>query len=338
MFTYRNLNEIEGKVSCGYLQEFIQVRPFLRLRDVGMSCGLEYTSFPFFKDLIRYSRFDHSLGVALILSRFTDDKRVIVSGLYHDIATPCFAHVIDFLNHDYEKQESTEQKTSLIIHESKDIQALLKKYHLKEEEISDYHRYPLADNDTPRLSADRLEYHLGNALQYGFLALGDIASILNDLVVTRNEEGIAEIAFSSFDLARKFTDSSLSNCLVYTSKDDRYAMESLALILKGFLKEGIIEEEDLYLGESELISKIQKDEVSWKKFCRFQSLSDVKSSSEGRKGYFQIRAKKRYVNPLVLDKGRILDLDSDLRKKADFILNQDFLEYLCGNDRKEYWQ
>ena len=34
-----------------------------------------------------------------------------VAALLHDIATPVFAHVIDFLNNDYEKQESTEAET-----------------------------------------------------------------------------------------------------------------------------------------------------------------------------------------------------------------------------------
>ena len=36
------------------------------------------------------------------------------------------------------------------------------------EDVADYHRYPIADNDSPRLAADRLEYTLGNLFNYGF--------------------------------------------------------------------------------------------------------------------------------------------------------------------------
>lgn len=338
MLTYQDLNKIEGRNVPHYLEEFMNVKEFLRLKGVGMSCGLEYTSFPFFENLVPYSRFYHSLGVALLLSRFTSDKRVILSGLYHDIATPCFAHVIDFLNHDYEKQESTEEKTYQIIHGSREIQILLEKYGLREEEICNYHLYSLADNDTPRLSADRLEYHLGNSFQYGFLSLPEISSILDDLRVTDNENGEQEIAFSSLALARKFTDCALSDCLVYSSKDDRYAMESLALLLRDCLDKGVIQETDFYLDESSLIDKIRKEEDSGKRFLRFCSLSDVKSSSTEKEGYFRVRAKKRYVDPLVIGRGRILDLDPVLKKKADSILDQDFLEYLCGNDREEYFR
>ena len=40
---------------------------------------------------------------------------------------------------------------------------ICKEYNIKLEEINDYHKYPIADNNTPQLSADRLEYSLSNA-------------------------------------------------------------------------------------------------------------------------------------------------------------------------------
>lgn len=42
-----------------------------------------------------------------------------LSGLFHDIATPCFKHCIDFMNGDYETQESKEDLTKNIIQNSK---------------------------------------------------------------------------------------------------------------------------------------------------------------------------------------------------------------------------
>ena len=46
--------------------------------------------------------------------------------------------------------ESTEELTKEIISESKEIMALLNRDNIKVEEVSDYHIYPIADNDTPR--------------------------------------------------------------------------------------------------------------------------------------------------------------------------------------------
>lgn len=41
---------------------------------------------------------------------------------------------------------------------------LLNRDNIKLEEVIDYHIYPIADNDSPKLSADRLEYTLSDGL------------------------------------------------------------------------------------------------------------------------------------------------------------------------------
>ena len=87
-----------------------------------------------------------------------------LSGLFHDIATPVFKHCVDFLNGDYMSQESTEDLTTDIIRNSKEIMELLKRDNIDLSEVDNYHLYPIADNDTPKLSSDRLEYSLSNAL------------------------------------------------------------------------------------------------------------------------------------------------------------------------------
>lgn len=332
MFPYQTIHEIENRDIPDFLQEFIHVKEFQRLKDVGMSCGLEYTSFPFFQDQFRYTRYDHSIGVALLLSRFTEDKNIIIAGLYHDIATPCFAHVVDFLNQDYETQESTESLTGKIIHESDEISSLLDKYGMQEENINDYHKYPLADNDRPKLSADRLEYNLGNAVQYHNLSFAQLEGIVKDLVVLENEEKEKEIGFENLDEALLFTSCSLFNSGVYTQAEDRYSMERLALILKDAIQRVVIRYEDLYLNESFLISKLLKDEISADGFNRFEGLSRMRVSKEKKDGYLKIKAKKRYVNPLVKNRGRVLDLSKELRQRTDAFLREDFEEYLCGND------
>ena len=140
-----------------FLLELSDTPPMRRLREVGMNCGCEYTSFPLFRALKqRYTRHDHSVGAALLTWRFTQDPAQAFAALFHDIATPCFAHVVDFMCGDYLRQESTESKTREIIAGSEYLQLVLKHYGLTTDDVADYHRYPIADNDSPRLSADRL--------------------------------------------------------------------------------------------------------------------------------------------------------------------------------------
>ena len=85
-----------------------------------------------------YSSLDHSVAVALIIWNFTNDKKQTLAGLFHDIATPAFKHAIDFMNGDYEKQESTEELTTQIIANSKEIMELLNRDNIKIDEVNDY--------------------------------------------------------------------------------------------------------------------------------------------------------------------------------------------------------
>ena len=130
---------------------------------ISVSCGTYYSKL--FPEITLWnSNLNHSVAVALIIWNFTKDKKQTISGLFHDIATPAFKHCIDFMNGDYEKQESTEELTETIIKNSKDIMKLLNRDNIKLEEVIDYHIYPIADNDSPKLSADRLEYTLSDGL------------------------------------------------------------------------------------------------------------------------------------------------------------------------------
>ena len=157
--------------------------PMQRLRAVGMNCGCEYTAFPRFARGRSYSRWVHSLGVGAIVWRFTHDPAQAAAGLLHDVATPTFAHVIDFLRGDYLTQEATEEGTRERIAASPELQSILRAHGLTTDDVADYHRYPIADNDSPRLSADRLEYTLGNAWRYGFLTEDGIEALYADLTV-----------------------------------------------------------------------------------------------------------------------------------------------------------
>ena len=62
---------------------------------------------------------------------------------------------------------------------------LLNRDNIKLEEISDYHIYPITDNDSPKLSADRLEYILSDGLvtQNAF-DLESMERIYNDISIS----------------------------------------------------------------------------------------------------------------------------------------------------------
>lgn len=63
---------------------------------------------------------------------------------------------------------------------------LLNRDGIKVEEISDYHIYPIADNDTPKLSAERFEYTFSNGIfLYDAWDLDEVSKYYNDIVVLK---------------------------------------------------------------------------------------------------------------------------------------------------------
>ena len=282
-----------------WLNEYINTKELLSQQYISVTCGTIYSDL--FESKFFFSSLDHSVAVALIVWHFTHDKKQTLSGLFHDIATPAFKHCVDFLNGDYMTQESTEDLTTNIIKNSKEIMKLLEKDNIDVSEIDNYHMYPIADNDTPKLSADRLEYSLSNALfTYELLDLDAIAEIYNDIEIEKNEKGEVELGFKTKKIARNFVKVTSRLSVIYREDRTRYSMQLIADILKRLSDENKITKEDLYkLKESDVISIIENSKYS-KIFNIWKYAKKVKTSKEKPENVYYVHhgAKVRYIDPL----------------------------------------
>ena len=326
-----NLHTIYSNEYPDFIREIANTSAMLRLDDIGMNCGCEYTSFPMFAGLEKYSRYYHSIGVALIVWHFTHDIRQSTAGLLHDISSPAFAHVIDFMHGDYLTQESTEDGTQAIIEKSAEIQQLLKKYGMKTAEVADYHLYPIADNDTPRLSADRLEYTIGNIVNYKLASPEKAKELYDNLIVGTNEDSQPEIMFTDKDKALEFAKLSLQCSRIYVADEDRYSMQRLAEILKECIIRGIITESDLYLGEAIVIEKLMNNEFSAKEWQKFRSYSTIVHTADNPDSRV-IYAKKRHINPYISGLGRVGDIFSEYGNALRKYLAESQDYAICGKD------
>lgn len=287
-----------------FLNDYINTPQMQKLAGISVSCGTYYTKL--FDKMVWYSSLDHSIAVSLIVWNFTKDKKQTIAGLFHDIATPVFKHSIDFMNGDYKKQESTEELTTQIISESKEIMSLLKRDGIKIEEVDNYHIYPIADNDTPMLSADRLEYTLSNGLGVckNIWNLEEVKEIYDNIEIQKNEQGIEELGFKDIKIAEKFVKGMriLSNS--YIDNKTKFSMQFLADIMKIMSSQNLITKKDLYeLSEKEVIERIENcdyAEIS-QKFDMWKNAHEIKESDEKVKDKYcvSIDAKIRYINPLV---------------------------------------
>lgn len=317
-----------------YLVPFIAAPAMQRLRDVDMNCGMTYTAFPFFTKVKPYSRLSHSIGVAMIIDAYTHDPVQALSGLFHDIATPVFSHVVDFMNNDHLAQESTEGRTAELIMADRQIMKKLDKMHIEVARVVDYHVYPIADNQAPRLSADRLEYTLSNMVNYHFVDAAEMRRLYQDVAVGVNEEECEELMFRSPEAARVFALQALQCSRVYTADADRYAMEVLAHILRDACHEGLLQENDLYGQEADVIGCLLSHEVYRTRWQAFTKLSRMAVSPEAEdESWLCINAKKRLIDPYVKDQGRVSSLCQDVRKQQEAFLQTSFDYYMKGYEK-----
>ena len=284
------------------LRAMAESKAMQRLARVGMHCGCEYTAYPIYaRAAAPYSRLTHSRGVAAIVWHFTHALDQAAAGLMHDIATPAFAHAVDFLNGDHLRQESTEDRTRAMIAASNELMAILAENGLSLDAVADYHRYPIADNDSPRLSADRLEYTLGNAHLVFRCPEETIKAIYNDLFVGENEDGESELCFAHAPQADAFTRLALQQSRWFVSDDDRFSMQALADLLHEAQRRGVLTMDDLYRDEPHVIRLLLSNPViaaHWRDYRRICGTKSGKTHPENVYAV-KVQAKKRSIDPLV---------------------------------------
>lgn len=323
----KQLHDIYSTDTPQFIEELEKCPELQRLKEVGQNCGNDYLNKKIQAFSFNYSRYDHSVGVALIIWKFTQNVKMSLAGLFHDIATPTFAHVIDFLNNDAEKQTSTENGTEAIIKNSKEIQALLEKYNLNTDDVSNYALYPIADNKLPKLSADRLEYSMYMGVSRGIITMQEASQIFNDIIIKKNEFGEDEMCFKTVDLAKKFTKLALDNGMFMSSGISNMSNQLLADILKIALDRCIITTEDFSnSSEEEIVKKLntstdEKMKKLWVIYQDFDKVYEEQNFQQVSNKYeINVKVKHRYINPLCMQNDeptRITSIDGEIAKAIE---------------------
>lgn len=323
------LHEIYGKEIPEFIKEICQSKEMKRIGNVGQNCGRDYITSKIQNFKFNYTRYDHSVGVGLIVWKLTKNKKMAIAGLLHDIAAPCFSHVIDFYNNDSETQISTEEKTKQIISDSIDITKALEKYNLKKEDVWDYSMYPIADNEKPKLSADRLEYTCYTANSMGMCTCKEIKEIIDNIIIVKNEELVDEMCFKDVKIAEKYANIALKCNMFMAGGISVITNQLLADTLKIAVNLGLLKYDDFYdLQENEIIEILDnsKDETLLKYWNTFKNYDRVYESKEKleKKYSVKVKVKVRYIDPLCMYENgikRVTEVSEDFKKELTKYLN-----------------
>lgn len=286
-----------------FLEKYLNVPSLLRLKKIGYFCGMDYASKSVYDFSEYVSRYDHSLNVALIVYSLTKDKKMTLAGLFHDVSTPCFSHVIDYMNKDYLKQDSTEEYTEDILNNDEYLKMCLKEDRISLEEISNFKEYSLVDNERPKLCADRLDGVILPGLFWTRdLDIKDLESIIKSVRVYKNSDNEQEIGFNNLDITRKILEVSENIDIYCHSNYDNYMMSLLASITKRSIDIGLINYKDLYILTEEELFTILKNSIDGYIQSNLDLFLNIRKENIPRIKMPPI--KKRILKPLV-NGGRI---------------------------------
>ena len=281
-----------------FLNKYLEVPTLQRLKEICYFCGMDYASKNIYDFKEHITRYDHSLTVALLVYKLTNNTIATIAGLLHDISTPCFSHVIDYMNKDYSLQESSEKNMLKIIKSDALLQKLLQEDKIKIDQVINFKEFTILDNDRPKLCADRIDGIIYNSYNWTKdLRIEEIEKILNDICLYKNELGEDEIGFKTKEVAERVLNLSDRVNDACHSSEDIYMMELLAKITRYSINMGYITYDELFTSTEKVI--FEKLDSTKDRFLE-KLLVDFRNIRPEKIPHIELpNLKERNLNPLV---------------------------------------
>lgn len=196
-----------------------------------------------------FSRYDHSIGVYLLLKKYGASYKEQIAGLLHDTSHTIFSHVGDHLFKHITPNSSYQDDILHWYLEKQGAGDILKKYGLELIDIVKDVHHDALEQDLPDMCADRIDYNLRTAFVYGFLDEQGIHEILENLHFKDHhwffEDPAIARQFASFSLY--FTEH------LWGAAWNQIAYHFCAEALSHALSEGIITFDDIHFSTDEIV-------------------------------------------------------------------------------------
>ena len=285
--------EIEEPV----ILELINSKTIQRLKDIDQAGYFE----PHFPGTA-HSRFEHSIGVYLLLKMYNAPIEEQIAGLIHDVSHSVFSHCIDYvLDAGSEKEHNHQDNVFDEFVRKSEIPEILKKYNLDLEYILDDGNFPLKERDLPDLCADRIDYSLRTATVFKEIRNG---KYFIDNLLAENEKWI----FKDFESAEKYAKLFLKlNTDYYAGLSSAVMFRTVGDYLRYALSKDYISETDLYTTDKIVLRKIEPHTKTDPKlnllFDRMNNKIGFRNDPNDYTG--KVFCKSRVVNPLCQHDGKI---------------------------------
>jgi HD superfamily phosphohydrolase len=261
-----------------------------------------------FYHLKNYSRYEHSVGVMLLLKKLGASEEEQIAGLLHDVSHTAFSHVIDWVigagnTEDYQDEQHARYVTN------SDIPKILKIHGYYVDRITDYHHFGLLERDLPDLCADRVDYSLRESPASVISACLPALMVVDNKIVFANKE--TALLFARHYLKRQM------NHWGGFEAASRYRL--FANALRQALKMGALTNDDFWHDDNFVVTKLlatnNRQIENILDTLRNKSLSNLPKSST------TVHKKFRYVDPLFVKDNKLIRLSDDSKAFAQKLMD-----------------
>jgi len=285
------------------LIDLLQSKAVLRLKEINQYGVNFYT-----KKQFSYTRYDHSVGVMILLRTFNAELKEQIAGLLHDASHTAFSHVADYLYKVGDRRNSYQDSIHEWYLEQTDIPQILQKHGMTLQDI--LHKkgcFKALECDLPNICGDRIEYILHGTFLENRASQADIAEILNAL------EWDTHIGwyFKTLKAARAFGDYSLRLCEEHFGAAWNFYQNTLAAkLLERAIELNLIDFDQIHFGTDGVIWKklLASDDAVIQKIldALLHGEPEVLESNEGAD--MHALPKFRGVNPLIKTESGMISL------------------------------
>ena len=304
------------KIDEPVLLDIINSQPMQRLKGVNQYGPVVFLPSENKWSRFTTSRFEHSIGVCLLLREFNASLEEQISGLLHDIAHTAFSHVGDYFFNKHIAQTHHED----IMHDfvmNSELTPMLEKHGFDAEKVIKQ-RFSRVKTDYPDICADRIDFLLRDALIFGAISRDDINKILNSLAIHKNN-----FAFINAESAKMFGEKFMKMHANFWFSPYWAALFQVTVeMLNIAMDEKLITENDMLATDRQVFEKLKSSRNAG--IERRLLLARNMSAVADKNNYdYHIKAKIRYADPLVMGSSisRLSELDNAYKKElSEFIL------------------
>lgn len=281
------------KINEAVLVETIHSRPLQRLKLIA-----QYGVPQWFWDVPGFSRYEHSVGVMLLLRKLGAGMEEQLSGLTHDVSHTAFSHVTDRIFGDpFQGHPQDERHFDFLM--ASELFGILKRHGFDPARVADIEAHPLLEREAPDLCADRIDYSLR---EFYFGALnGTLSSYVESLRVVDGR-----IVFDNQQTAESFARHYLvAHSRKWAGLEKTVKQHLFAELLKTALRENVISISDLFEDDDYVMRKLASstNKKIRAEFMRLTKPVDINTKSRDA---IELRRRQRHVDPEFLKDGRLV--------------------------------